>query len=202
VAAVSAYEAHIVNVTAHVENALTVSTVDIDFNTVYPQQFWLRDFAFSTSESFASEWQQRVYHIDYELWAEWKPKDSGYYPWLGDALWLAQEPVLDLNGDGEINLADDTVPRVWTYVGEAPSGPPGARKVLGPVTMTKPGVVTHSWCLALDVPVFEGYPLHATTPPSGLSAPTLVILKTDPRYHPEGIELGVDIKIQITGIYE
>ncbi len=38
VAMVSAYEAHIINVTAHVENAMSVNKDDIDFGTVFPQE--------------------------------------------------------------------------------------------------------------------------------------------------------------------
>ncbi len=38
VAMVSAYEAHLINVTAHVENALEVDTTPIDFGTVFPEE--------------------------------------------------------------------------------------------------------------------------------------------------------------------
>jgi hypothetical protein len=59
--------------------------------------------------------------------------------------------------------------------------------------------------IGLDTPVFEGYYNKYTDPipkPSGLDAPTVIILKTDTdRYFPEGVTLGVDIKIQITDIY-
>jgi hypothetical protein len=60
--------------------------------------------------------------------------------------------------------------------------------------------------IGLDVPVFEGYwnSLTDVDPkPSGLSAPTVVILESDTdRYFPDGIDLGVDIKIQVTRIWK
>ena len=37
VAAMSAYEAHIINVTAKIENALSVDTTPIHFGTIFPQ---------------------------------------------------------------------------------------------------------------------------------------------------------------------
>ena len=37
VAALSAYEAHVINVTAHIENALYVHPESRDFGTVFPQ---------------------------------------------------------------------------------------------------------------------------------------------------------------------
>ncbi len=40
VAGMAAYEAHIINVTAKIENALSVTTEAIDFGTVFPQGQW------------------------------------------------------------------------------------------------------------------------------------------------------------------
>lgn len=217
VASVSAYEAHIINVKATVENALDVGVKHLGFGAVFPEEFMLKDFSVAISGSFCDEDQKRVRNIDYELWAAWKPKRDaggtiiGYYPWLGDALWLAQVPPLaDSNADGKINLADDTDPRtVWINLGDPPTATPGpgAGKILGPVTLTKPAPGTgnqHNWKLALDVPVFQYYwnPTTDVDPkPSGLSLPSVEILETDTdRYFPDGVLLGVEIKIQVTDI--
>jgi hypothetical protein len=57
--------------------------------------------------------------------------------------------------------------------------------------------------IGLDAPVFEGYYNPLTDPepkPSGLNDPTLIIMKNDPRWNPDGVDLGVDIKIQVTWI--
>jgi hypothetical protein len=78
--------------------------------------------------------------------------------------------------------------------------------VLGPVTLKKPypagqGGDAHTWLLALDTPVFEGYYNPWTdvpVKPSGLDAPTVIL--TGDRNVPDGIMLGVDLKIQVTDI--
>ena len=38
VAGMSAFEAHVINVTAKIENALKVDTTPIDYGTVFPQE--------------------------------------------------------------------------------------------------------------------------------------------------------------------
>ena len=210
VAAVSAYEAHTINVKAKVENAMDVNLRWAHFGTVFPEEFFLVDFNVGTSGSFCSPSQERLTDIDYEIWAEWKEiLDAGqptgtYYPWLGDAVWLAQRPVPDLEMDGETDLADDTFPRtIWTCVGDPPGTQPGAKYVLGPYRLHKPGVGVHDlhmWVMALDVPVFQGYYNYYTDPkpkPSGMDVPTVIL--TGDRNVPGGLELGVDLKIQVTG---
>lgn len=224
VAMVSAYEAHIINVKAHVENAMSVSVSRFYFGTVFPEEFFVKNFNVGTSGSFCSATQggraSMVNTIDYQIWAEWKVKtdpdgvpnsgDETYYEWLGEALWLAKAPVPDLEPDGVTDLADDTFPTrtIWTNIGSAPSGPPGVKQVLTGLQLHKPAVGTPDidpWKLALDVPVFEGYYNELTDPdpkPSGVNDPSLVILESDTaRHHPDGIQLGVDLKIQVTDLY-
>lgn len=71
VSAVSAFEAHIINVTAHIENALTVDTKALSFGTVFPQEYLTgQTFTVGLSDSFKS--QQRVNEVDYKI--EQKPK--------------------------------------------------------------------------------------------------------------------------------
>ncbi len=52
VATMSAYEAHVINVTAHIENALAVSPKEIAFGTVFPQEYVDNNFTISLSDSF------------------------------------------------------------------------------------------------------------------------------------------------------
>jgi predicted helicase len=49
---VSAFEAHIVNVTAEIANTLTVPIKEINFGTVFPQEKFDQSFNLSMSESF------------------------------------------------------------------------------------------------------------------------------------------------------
>ena len=205
VAAVSAYEAHLINVRAHVENAMSVGVDKIEFGTVFPEEWLLKTFAVGTSESFCAETQTRVTKIDYAIFVEWKPKlTGGFYPWLGDALYFG------------INAAPSPLAPALTPVGPVfPPGPPGA---LGPILSdslykAEPYNLTDIITVGLDVPVFEGFYNPLTDmlqadgtyakKPSGLDNPTVIILKSDiARYFPDGVDLGADIKIQVTNVYK
>ena len=70
VAAMSAFEAHVINVTAHVENALYVSPTEIKFGTVFPQEYMEKEFTIALSDSFKSA--GRVDDVEYII--KQKPK--------------------------------------------------------------------------------------------------------------------------------
>ena len=66
VASFSAWEAHIINVTAHIENALAVSPDALDFGTVFPQEYLLSNpFTVGLSQSFLD--QEDAYRVDYVI---------------------------------------------------------------------------------------------------------------------------------------
>jgi hypothetical protein len=65
VAAMSAYEAHVINVTAHIENALSVPTEPIVFGTVFPQEYLAKPFTITLSTSFQS--QEEAMTVFYEI---------------------------------------------------------------------------------------------------------------------------------------
>ena len=67
VAAMSAYEAHVINVTAKIENALTVPTEAVEFGTVFPQEYLERSFTLSLSNSFMDETQLRRGDVYYQI---------------------------------------------------------------------------------------------------------------------------------------
>lgn len=71
VAAVSAYEGHLVDIKAHVENALGVETDEWDLGTVFPQEIIESDLVFGLSESFLA--QEAVSDVTYKLCWELKP---------------------------------------------------------------------------------------------------------------------------------
>jgi len=210
VAMVSAYEAHIVNVKAHVENAMRLSGVgsgpdyEYEFGTVFPEEWKLKKFNVTTSDSFCGLDQRRVLNFDYEIWVELKPKPDTepveYYSWLGDAMYFCVNWDYTAYPDGP--EAGD-----MTWVGNTmptPSSP--AIYVMGD-SINKDTNIQDEITMAVDVPVFEDYWNEHTDvdpKPSGLSKPTVVILKTDSRYPADvstGLDLGVDVKIQITSIY-
>ena len=67
---IAAFEAHVVNVTARIENALNVSVKSIDFGTVFPQEKLDQTFNVLLSQSFRDE--DRVDDVDYFI--RQKPK--------------------------------------------------------------------------------------------------------------------------------
>ena len=72
VAAMSAFEAHVINVTAKIENALAVSAEPIDFGTVFPQEYFEEEICIELSQSFLDE--DRVDDVVYEIKQKPKPK--------------------------------------------------------------------------------------------------------------------------------
>ena len=70
VAGFSAYEAHVINVTAKIENALTVDTTPIEFGTVFPQEYLEKEILISLSGSFLA--QDRLDNVKYVI--KQKPK--------------------------------------------------------------------------------------------------------------------------------
>lgn len=76
VAALSAWEAHVVNVTAKIENALRISSpVDgkLSFGTVFPQEYLTKPLWITSSQSFCDSAQRRVLNIDYKIVQKPKP---------------------------------------------------------------------------------------------------------------------------------
>jgi len=135
VAAVSAYEAHVVNVTAHVENAIKTSLAAGEttaFGTVFPQEWHKAHVTVELSGSAIIELDDSgagdLNSVDITLFAEWKevPVDGAgapiqalaayheiggvkYYPWLGEALWVGTGVGYDRPDDllGLPDVADD-----------------------------------------------------------------------------------------------
>src|SRR3989344_1115411 len=66
----AAFEAHVINVTAKIENALSVSSTELDFGTVFPQEELDQQFDVQLSNSFLAE--DRVDDVQYFI--RQKPK--------------------------------------------------------------------------------------------------------------------------------
>ena len=91
VVGMAAYEAHIINVTAHIENALEVHPDQhIHFGTVFPQEYLERDFTIALSGSFKG--QNRVDDVKYVI--KQKPKCECIY-------WDSEDPTEVALCDGE-----------------------------------------------------------------------------------------------------
>jgi len=68
----AAFEAHVINVTARIENALTVGTEPIDFGTVFPQESLDRSVGVELSTSFVNDGNTGSNTVDYVI--RQKPK--------------------------------------------------------------------------------------------------------------------------------
>jgi hypothetical protein len=105
VAAVSAYEAHTVNITAKVENAITMGLTDYDFGTVFPEEWLYTHGSVGLSQSAIDEVElQELNSVDVTVYASWKPgtgqtawyydptlgwqSTANYYNWLGNCLYV------------------------------------------------------------------------------------------------------------------
>ena len=71
VAGMSAFEAHIINVTAHIEEGINVSPTPISFGTVFPQEFLTKDYDIALSDSFLNN--PDVDNIKYVIEQRLKP---------------------------------------------------------------------------------------------------------------------------------
>ena len=70
----AAFEAHVINVTARIENALTVNTAPIEYGTVFPQEKLDKFIDIRLAGSFLEE--PRVDDIEYRI----RQKPKGGHP--------------------------------------------------------------------------------------------------------------------------
>jgi hypothetical protein len=203
VAAVSAYEAHIVNVKAHVENALTVTPLELDWETVFPQEWFKEHVTISLSESAMAATNSTITtnpltSVSYAIWVEDKlmVEPDTYYPWIGDWLWVAVDPTQQ--------AVPFEVPADWYYVGPRPAGPAPIATNTGLTGTLSLNNMSDQLAVLFCAPVFEGYYNELTDAdykpdwwPYEEWAP---IATDDPRHIPDGVDLGIDIKIQVTDI--
>jgi hypothetical protein len=212
VAAVSAYEAHTINVKAHVENALWVDTTEVDFGTVFPEEFIKYHREIRLSDSARAELGDAVGELEsvtIQVYAEWKPipqdpapdpypmpfvediDGNDYYAWMGECLYVGFDPSQDPGPlDG------------LTWVGPALDGPQSAQPVLATKILNAQSMSTQLG-IAIDAPVFRGYyNMYTDVPlkPNGMDHPTWIIEENDYRYYPDGVDLGIDLKIQVIDI--
>ena len=89
ITAFSAYEAHVINVTAHIENALSVETTPIEFGTVFPQEYLEKQFTVNLSTSFMAE--DRVDDVDYVI----KQKPKPIWPIPRECELFSGEPTIE-----------------------------------------------------------------------------------------------------------
>ena len=200
----AAYEAHVINVTAHIENALKVSPDEIVFETVFPQEYHEKRIWVTTSSSFCEGDQRRVLNIDYKIVQ--KPKcvnSAGEYAPVDHA--THECPV----GYAEMPLLCPFLSKTPVYEDSEPYkdyGVPAFHDPSDPAsiatgTINKDYDLADEWIIDLAVPCFEGY--CAQDWPAFVKShnpdadPKLYELIGDPN----GTDLGCDLWIEVTRIY-
>lgn len=164
ITAVGAWEGHLVDVKAHVENAVGVTPLDVDFGIMFPQEEVEKEVYIGLSESFRAEEQTRYSSVKYYVC--WEPKlIEGHDPIL------ANQPICDPDEDGyfeplwpwlQVNAEGDTI-----Y--EVPVQGDGYVRI-GEGILYKADDICDVWHLVFDPPVFAGYYNCVTDPrePSGI----------------------------------
>ena len=121
----AAFEAHVVNVTATIENALFVHPESIEYGTVFPQEHLLSDFFIAFSESFSKTNQDRVGKVDYAIKQKPKPRES----FISQVGVQAARDFCHLNSP--INVGDPNdpyyvkcYPNLCPYLSKTPDGTP------------------------------------------------------------------------------
>ena len=200
VAAFSAFEAHVINVTAHIENALYVHDDEISFGTVFPQEYLTRDFTVGLSGSFVSSNRTDVvsYHI-------------------------VQKPKC-VNKDGQyapVNYWDEECPEGYTampslcpylsetpkYIDDSPYTDHGIPAFHDPATSIATGTINKDhdildeWIIDLAVPCFNGmcaqdWPSFVASHNAGAKPQDYVLPANQ-----EGSNFGCDLWIEPTNIY-
>jgi len=111
----AAFEAHVINVTATIENALSVPVTAIEFGTVFPQEQLEQELGIALSQSFLSE--DRVDDVEYII--RQKPKCA--WSWQENNVWHIDEGSTQT---GHVIVGDnpntDPVETYWINCGEAP----------------------------------------------------------------------------------
>ncbi|TSC81662.1 MAG: hypothetical protein G01um101420_908 [Parcubacteria group bacterium Gr01-1014_20] len=134
----AAFEAHVVNVTARIENALRVPTEHISFGTVFPQEHLNKPLAVFLSQSFLDE--DRVDDVDYFI--RQKPK-------CGVTTLDGQTLVEGSTATGHIVVGDNpattpTVEEYWVDCGEAPVQFDPTTHMYGMLPMLCPYISKHA----------------------------------------------------------
>jgi len=201
----AAYEAHVINVTAHIENALRViPSGEMTFGTVFPQEYHEKNIVVTTSESFCAGDQRRVLNIDYKIVQ--KPKcvnPAGEYAPVDHAT-------------HECPAGYEEMPLLCPYLSKTPAhedsppyddyGVPAFHDPSDPAsiatgTINKDHDLADEWIIDLAVPCFDGMCaqdyvefVHSYNPdadPNDYMPPAEL----------ESSDFGCDLWIEVTDIY-
>ena len=225
---IAAFEAHVVNVTATIENALYVHPQSIRFGTVFPQEHLFSDFFIAFSESFSVDTQNRVGTVKYVIKQKPMPR-----PERIDALggkeaardWCHTHAPVN-PGDPNDPYYDNCYPSICPYISKHPDNLPatgvnanndvGLPPFHNPETEFATGKIvkfdangntngrdsSDSWTVDLAVPCFRGQ--CAQDWPSFVTGLNPNATNTEVYKLPQGLEhevFGCDLWVEVTDIY-
>ncbi len=204
----AAYEAHIVNVTAKIENALAVNTTPIEFGTVFPEEvLYSSPINMKLSDSFMAE--DRVDDVEYVI--RQKPKcalfdtngditdygrvtedaqgnficvDAGYEKLPVLCPFLSKTPDNSPDNDGSLAAFHGSITN-WTMADTL------ATQVIGRLAKSD-NDTEDDWIIDLHVPCFAGNCAQDYVVPADY--------ELDPSLEHE--QFGCDLWIEVTGISE
>lgn len=210
----AAFEAHVVNVTAHIENALAVDPQEIEFGTVFPQEYLEKNFTISLSDSFMDEDQTRVKDVQYKIVSKPKCKiiepcdDCPTYASVGYATHECPEGYTEMEDlcaflskmPTDPETGDEGIASYFRNAGSQSwcEGTPGddvgialghLEKCLDPTTDCGEGDVEDCWTVDLKVPPVEGY--IAQDWPSTCADWTVA---------ENNVDYGCDLWVEVTGL--
>ncbi len=210
----AAFEAHVINVTAHIENALKViPPEELVFGTVFPQEYLTKNLFVTTSESFCNAGQRRVLNIDYKIVQ--KPKPIWPEP-TACGQQFADEAAARTYCHANPSDMDCCYPSLCPYLSKDPvdndAAPytdygvpafhdPNATSSVAIGTINKDNDLQDQWLIDLAVPCFSGHCaqdwadfVHQYNPNAD---PADYILP----YSLESATFGCDLWIEVTRIY-
>lgn len=162
----AAFEAHVINVTATIENALYVHPESRDFGTMFPQEYKELGIFVTFSQSFSETNQTRVDDIDYVIKQKPKPRPE-YVSQVG--LDAARQWCHD-NVNNQ-NFLTNCYPSLCPYLSKTPDNyplpgndvgvpafhDPFAANSIAKGTINKNGTdVSDNWIIDLAAPCFKG----------------------------------------------
>jgi len=217
----SAFEAHVVNVTATIENALYVHPASRVFGTVFPQEYLEQGVFVTFSQSFSDEDQTRVGNVDYKIVQKPKPLESFEQQvgvdearkWCHDN--YPQSPF-DQDDDDWEDYLNNCYPSLCPFLSKTPDNHPGPGNDIGVLPFHDPFAtssiaygtidkfsvdVGDTWTVDLAVPCFEEHCAQ-----DWASFVDSLNPFADPNEYKLPIELehevfGCDLWIEVTKIY-
>jgi len=151
----AAFEAHVINVKAHIENALAVSPHELAFGVVFPEEVKSKTFQVDLSDSFLAE--DRVDDVHYKLVQKPKPKANAYetiypgsYPGGKVAALYCLEDLQDPQYEDYCYLD------LCSYLDKTSNEGEGDVEASADLAKSK-NDIEDTWNVELDTPCIEGY---------------------------------------------